>query len=678
MKEIESNYWDDQSQRFLKIKLNTLFNSENKIICSKDGQILRMYQFSQQSDYLKDHVNNEEELNNLDQIKYLRWFGKQGEKNYKVGNWEAVWKDQILSDVGGYYSNNGQKQGIWTDLIKMYWSESQVYEVGEYENGIKVGRWKLLYDGQEIGGGSYNFQGNKDGKWFELSDNFWNKGQVMYYGEYFNGKKVGLWDILYKSKNDNNLLKFVGCGTYAQERKYDSIQINIKQGRWIEQSDQFWDEGQIIHSGVYKDGIKVGNWDTLYKSNKLNSNYELMGGGSYELKEGDNDFYDPIKSGSWIELSDGFRELNQIIYTGVYKNGKKTGYWDVLFKSIEANQFKKIGGGQYINKGQNDSVKDGDWIELSSKFNSFNQLTYNGKYRDGNKVDRWDAFFKQQGENYNFYFIGGGVYSSTIIDGATVKNGRWVEMSDSFWEQSEVTLEGKYQYGIKVGIWKSYFKDIITKKKEQIGGGEYVIEQDGNSQKSGMWIELSVGFRWSDQITFNGQYLKGQKFGKWDMYNKKGGYQKSQFEYMQVTYQCFNLMIVGEDHMILNRLIQYQVVQLRLECGLNQKISFGIKVKYFQQVSIQMVQKLVNGKFNIKMCQLKKLQLLVEDSIQLRNKIMGWKFQLNLEFGLNQPKNSPIMIKRYILGNTQMVKKQGNGIKWIQKEKILGKCKINS
>ncbi|CAD8150632.1 unnamed protein product [Paramecium octaurelia] len=40
-------------------------------------------------------------------------------------------------------------------------------------------------------GGLYK-QGLKNGKWIDLNDNFWNLIQIIYYGEYKNGKKIGL------------------------------------------------------------------------------------------------------------------------------------------------------------------------------------------------------------------------------------------------------------------------------------------------------------------------------------------------------------------------------------------------------------------------------------------------------------------------------------------------------
>lgn len=50
------------------------------------------------------------------------------------------------------------------------------------------------------GGGTYDGKCNqiKQGRWIELSDEFYNDSQVFYDGQYSNGKKVDRWDILFQ------------------------------------------------------------------------------------------------------------------------------------------------------------------------------------------------------------------------------------------------------------------------------------------------------------------------------------------------------------------------------------------------------------------------------------------------------------------------------------------------
>ncbi|CAD8066799.1 unnamed protein product [Paramecium primaurelia] len=48
------------------------------------------------------------------------------------------------------------------------------------------------------------------------------------------------------------------------------------------------------------------------------------------------------------------------------------------------------------------------------------------------------------------------------------------------------------------------------------GGGSFDL--DGDGMKNGRWIDLSYGFKGDYQITYQGEYLKGNKVGRWDIY----------------------------------------------------------------------------------------------------------------------------------------------------------------
>lgn len=59
-------------------------------------------------------------MTNYHCIKNLEWEGKYGQNFKKNGKWTVSWKRNNLINVGGYYSTDGQKQGLWTELIKNY------------------------------------------------------------------------------------------------------------------------------------------------------------------------------------------------------------------------------------------------------------------------------------------------------------------------------------------------------------------------------------------------------------------------------------------------------------------------------------------------------------------------------------------------------------------------------
>ncbi|CAD8089226.1 unnamed protein product [Paramecium primaurelia] len=161
-------------------------------------------------------------------------------------------------------------------FLRIINSQAKIYEIGVYHNGTKRGNWKLIYGFQEIGGGSYNKQGQKNGKWIEQSDGFWKKSQVTYSGEYNNGKKVGLWEIFCNQEGKNKQLQLIGCGQYAEKQGYNDFGGSIKIGKWIEISDDLWDKSNVFYNGIYKNGQKIGRWDIYAKQSGVCNDFELM------------------------------------------------------------------------------------------------------------------------------------------------------------------------------------------------------------------------------------------------------------------------------------------------------------------------------------------------------------------------------------------------------------------
>ncbi|CAK74581.1 unnamed protein product (macronuclear) [Paramecium tetraurelia] len=551
--------WDSNQKRLLKIKYRISTTIELQR-CSLDGEILKIVQ-NKNSSFKLDL------LTNLEQIKYLECFENYLGNYMEVRKWTMYWGGEQIQQTGGFYSKDGLKQGLWNQLIKQYsrqypltqqivkpkyakkenifmiknlvyghtqikiklcifiqqlfcgggwyssdfqkngkwvelsetfWNQSQVTYNGEYKGGKKVNKWDTIINGKQIiGGGFYNTSGSiKIGKWIEVSDGFWEKSQITYVGEYQNGKKVGRWDFFYKSNSGDYTNELVGGGSYDDDDKQEGVGVKI--GKWIELNDGFQEKSYVILVGQYKHGEKVGKWDIFHQQNNKN---ELIGGGFYgdiENQEGIG-----IKIGKWVELSDGFWEKQQIIQGGQYKNGNKIGRWNILDSRRQI-----IGGGQYD---ETFSFKCGKWIELNERFSWASQVTSYGEYKNNNKVGRWDivAWGKQ---------IGGGSYQyDENQDCETLKIGRWNELSEVYGLYSYITNNGEYKNGKKIGRWDILWREDEKKPFQQIGGGTYDQEDKlGNSVKNGKWIELSDGFRKYSQVTYSGEYRYGKKVGIWE------------------------------------------------------------------------------------------------------------------------------------------------------------------
>ncbi|CAD8212638.1 unnamed protein product [Paramecium pentaurelia] len=288
--------------------------SINKIQYIIDGQIIRMQviRIKKNREKLRDYLIKPQIFTNLNQIQYLQWTGNYGKNNNKVGNGvhfgevKNYRKLQILKVLyfEGYLERNNKKLLQVSIYQVLKYSQFQAFELGEYKNNKKSGKWITVFKNRQIGGGLYNEQGQKEGKWIELSEAFLNGSKATFSYIYKNGKIVGLQDIFFNNK-------IYGFGFYGEVGSY-----GVKLGNWVEISNRFKPSSQITYNGRYKYGSKAGRWDIEHKQKIMNG---FSGGGIYD--EGG----DGTKNGIWTELDDKYNYSNQVIHNGYYKNDKKAG-----------------------------------------------------------------------------------------------------------------------------------------------------------------------------------------------------------------------------------------------------------------------------------------------------------------------------------------------------------------
>ncbi|CAK60119.1 unnamed protein product (macronuclear) [Paramecium tetraurelia] len=203
------------------------------------------------------------------------------------------------------------------------------------------------------------------------------------------------------------------------------------------------------------------------------------------------------------------------------------------------------GGGSYDEGGGN--IKIGMWVEWQKIYiNHFNNyITYNGEYKNGQKVGRWEICliqFNKESNNWKKCVSGGGSYDEV----RGLKIGKWVEIV------SEISQIGEYLNGKKVGIWKdidnenkliacvfygfggfelnrsmTYYSylleigniqngkkvgkwEIWSRNNEFMGGGSY----DEGGLKIGRWIDLDKVNSYKQKNI--GLYKYGKKVGQWD------------------------------------------------------------------------------------------------------------------------------------------------------------------
>ncbi|CAD8143286.1 unnamed protein product [Paramecium octaurelia] len=424
------------------------------------------------------------------QVQYIG----QYQEGKKCGSWTLQYEKNLetITMPLGKFNEEGLKEGVWLELHENFWDECQVCYTGQYRKGVRNGFWAMrqFIQGRNIiGGGFYNQKGMKSGEWIEWNEGYFEKNLILEVGDYENGRKIGNWY--------SNKIKITSClDHHSSERSLNKYHFfgdykdGVKVGQWDYYLEMNMNKKyKLIGGGIYDDkGMKNGQWIELYKN--FENNEEVWFGqykngkkfGSWENKTKIfGGVYDSngVKQGNWRLQNYQQRAFNH--QNGQYINGRKIGNWYIRFGHFSESAFCE---GQYNHQG----MRNGQWKELKNKDNEKCTIIYEGKYDNGFQIGKWDIYDCNQKRH-----LGGGTY---IQEG--VKDGIWTELHENFFYRVEVRYDGQYQSGIKIGEWKILRKGMNKQDYKQMGGGSYddqgmKIGYWQDLQKNQFWNNLVVG-----------------------------------------------------------------------------------------------------------------------------------------------------------------------------------------
>ncbi|CAD8069768.1 unnamed protein product [Paramecium sonneborni] len=143
IQQYEFSFKDPSSFRTIRSKFQIVLIEENQFMYIFDGQILKI-------DQVEKISKIPEFSNNLEQIKYLQQIEDYGSDQQKYFKQVSYWQGQQLNQVGGFYSKDGGKQGLWKETFKNFKIKALVYFFGEYLNNQKIGKWRYIYKNQKM------------------------------------------------------------------------------------------------------------------------------------------------------------------------------------------------------------------------------------------------------------------------------------------------------------------------------------------------------------------------------------------------------------------------------------------------------------------------------------------------------------------------------------------------
>lgn len=266
--------------------------------------------------------------------------------------------------------------------------------INRYRDGLKHGTWKEFYDNEVLRSEGTWLYGKKDGYFKEYSKDgnlltirkYENDNEIVDAPElaslevktdyYRNGKpkiiasyKDGIPEgVRREYSQEGQILRsyifkngiIVGEGIVDEQ--------GLKQGKWKE----FYDSGEQMATGIYKDGKKQGEWQYYFKDGKQEQKGSFNAAGKIEgiwrwyYESGnlrrEESFHEGIPDGPMKELSDS----GSVIIAGNYVDGEEDGEW--TYKVGDDEEY-----GTYAN-----GKREGTWKQYSS-----GQLYFQGSFVDG-------------------------------------------------------------------------------------------------------------------------------------------------------------------------------------------------------------------------------------------------------------------------------------------------------
>jgi antitoxin component YwqK of YwqJK toxin-antitoxin module len=227
-------------------------------------------------------------------------------------------------------------------------------------------------------------------------------------------------DGLYKEFNENgNLILTMQYreGKIQEENEKTAYQDEIDFRRIVN------DKGVLVSTGSYSKDKPIGIHRFYDEQGKI------TGGKIYDdtgdiLSEGIIN-EEGSKEGEWKD----YYPTGEVRGSGVYKNNQQSGKWSFFYRNGKKEQ-----EGTYLR-----GLYDGKWTW----------------YYDNGNIWREESYFngREDGESVEYDIQGNIITKGEYINGE--KEGPW------FYKVNDHTEEGKYQTGLKSGIWKYYYDDGV-------------------------------------------------------------------------------------------------------------------------------------------------------------------------------------------------------------------------
>lgn len=359
--------------------------------------------------------------------------------------------------------SNGKKEGYSREYNK----DSVIITLKQYNDNYLVSRERINRTDAE---------GLKQGTYKTFFDDGTVKKEINYLDDQLHG--------YFREYDEGGKL----MQTFRYERGVVVEEIDEEAKEIIDFKRTFDDQGRMIFSGGYREGVPIGIHRFFDSTGTVINSYIYNERGK-KVSEGIVDEQGNRK-GNWTD----FYESGEIRAKGSYRSNRQNGDWVFYFKNGKVEQRGQFLNGRfngqwtwYYDTGElwrDESYFNGREDGYSREYDKQGNIITEGNYINGEKDGKW------------VYIVGDHKEEGSYIIG--LREGEW----KYYYESGEVQFEGNYLQGLPDGK-QIYFYENGTIKEEQYykaGVREKVWRKYDNEGN----IELAIAYKNNDEIRING------------------------------------------------------------------------------------------------------------------------------------------------------------------------------
>jgi len=298
------------------------------------------------------------------------------------------------------FYRDGKKQGLTREFSK----DSVLITVLEYNDNYLVNRERV---------NRVDPQGRKQG----THRDYFESGNIRKEENYLDGQLHGY----YREFNPQGEL--VMAMRYERGKIVEEIDEDLRE--LLDMKNTFDEQGRIVFSGAYKEGVPVGI-HRFYDTTGTVVNAYLYNELGQKVSEGIID-EEGKRLGQWID----FYPTGEVRARGTYTNNQRTGTWTFYYPSGQVEQRGQFERGRY----------QGQWNWYYPNGNLWREESYFNGREDGQFVE-----YDQSGK-----ILTSGNYVSGEMDG------EWI------YQVGDHEERGRYVMGLREGEWKYFYRDGTLK-----------------------------------------------------------------------------------------------------------------------------------------------------------------------------------------------------------------------